>query len=205
MKNQVVRFVKDESGATAIEYGLIAALIAVGIIAAARGLGSQIGATFNTVTTTMKLGANLLERRCRRAWGPFRGLHARGGRASRRTGWNGSCARGRQRLRALPCERSQDRDAMFEAAVLTVLPGAVAFAAAMDLLTMKIPNRISAVMVLAFFPLALLAGLDAWDIADHVAAGVLMLVLGRALVHPRLVRRRRRQADGGHRPVDRAG
>ena len=45
---------KDESGATAIEYGLIAALIAVGIIAAARGLGSQISSTFNTVTGTMK-------------------------------------------------------------------------------------------------------------------------------------------------------
>jgi len=53
MKKQVVRFVQDESGATAIDYGLIAALIAVGIIAAARGLGSQISATFNTVTTTM--------------------------------------------------------------------------------------------------------------------------------------------------------
>ena len=54
MKNLCARFVKDESGATAIEYGLIAALIAVGIIAAARGLGSQIGATFNMVTTTMQ-------------------------------------------------------------------------------------------------------------------------------------------------------
>jgi pilus assembly protein Flp/PilA len=54
MKNYVVRFVKDESGATAIEYGLIAALIAVGIIGAARILGSQISATFNTVTGTMK-------------------------------------------------------------------------------------------------------------------------------------------------------
>ena len=53
MQNHVMRFVKDEAGATAIEYGLIAALIAVGIIAAARGLGSQIGATFNTVTSTM--------------------------------------------------------------------------------------------------------------------------------------------------------
>ena len=53
MKSQVMRFVQDDSGATAIEYGLIAALIAVGIIAAARGLGSQIGATFNTVTSTM--------------------------------------------------------------------------------------------------------------------------------------------------------
>ncbi|HSR79682.1 MAG TPA: Flp family type IVb pilin [Hyphomicrobiaceae bacterium] len=45
MQNHIERFVKDEAGATAIEYGLIAALIAVGIIAAARGLGSQIGAT----------------------------------------------------------------------------------------------------------------------------------------------------------------
>ena len=54
MKNYVVRFLKDESGATAIEYGLIAALIAVGIIAAARGLGSQIGLTFNTVVDEMK-------------------------------------------------------------------------------------------------------------------------------------------------------
>ena len=53
MQNHVMRFVKDESGATAIEYGLIAALIAVGIIAAARGLGSQISATFNTFTSTM--------------------------------------------------------------------------------------------------------------------------------------------------------
>jgi len=54
MQSHINRFVKDESGATAIEYGLIAALIAVGIIAAARALGSQIGETFNTVTTTMK-------------------------------------------------------------------------------------------------------------------------------------------------------
>jgi pilus assembly protein Flp/PilA len=54
MKNHIKRFAKDDSGATAIEYGLIAALIAVGIIAAARGLGSQIGDTFNTLTTTMK-------------------------------------------------------------------------------------------------------------------------------------------------------
>ena len=73
---------------------------------------------------------------------------------------------------------------MFEAAVLMVLPGAVAFAAAMDLLTMKIPNRISVLMVLAFLPLALLARLSAWDIADHVAAGLLMLALGVLLFIP---------------------
>ena len=53
MKNFVSRFVKDESGATAIEYGLIAALIAVGIIGAARLLGSQISATFTNVSTEM--------------------------------------------------------------------------------------------------------------------------------------------------------
>jgi prepilin peptidase CpaA len=73
---------------------------------------------------------------------------------------------------------------MLETAVLTVLPGAVAFAAAMDLFTMKIPNRISVLLVLAFFPLALLAGLDGWVIADHVSAGVLMLVLGVLLFIP---------------------
>ncbi len=73
---------------------------------------------------------------------------------------------------------------MFELAVLTVLPGAVAFAAAMDLLTMKIPNRISAVMVLAFFPLAVLMGLGAWDILNHVAAGLGVLVLGVLLFIP---------------------
>lgn len=73
---------------------------------------------------------------------------------------------------------------MFELAVLTVLPGAVAFAAAMDLLTMKIPNRISAVMVLAFFPLAVLMGLGAWDILNHVAAGLGVLALGVLLFIP---------------------
>jgi pilus assembly protein Flp/PilA len=43
------RFWNDESGATAIEYGLIAALIAVAIIGGARALGTNIGATFNNV------------------------------------------------------------------------------------------------------------------------------------------------------------
>ena len=54
MANDFKRFLEDESGATAIEYGLIAALIAVGIIAAARLLGTQISATFTTVSTAMQ-------------------------------------------------------------------------------------------------------------------------------------------------------
>jgi pilus assembly protein Flp/PilA len=53
MQNLIARFVKDESGATAIEYGLIAALIAVVIIGAAQALGTQIKTTFTTVTTEM--------------------------------------------------------------------------------------------------------------------------------------------------------
>lgn len=54
MQKFVARFVKDESGATAIEYGLIAALIAVGIITAAKSLGTQINTTFNSVANGMK-------------------------------------------------------------------------------------------------------------------------------------------------------
>ena len=42
MKNLIVRFVKNESGATAIEYGLIAAGISVAIIAVVNGLGTQL-------------------------------------------------------------------------------------------------------------------------------------------------------------------
>ena len=52
--SKVFAFLKDESGATAIEYGLIAALIAVGIITAARLLGTEISTTFNKVTDNMK-------------------------------------------------------------------------------------------------------------------------------------------------------
>jgi pilus assembly protein Flp/PilA len=45
----IARFVEDESGATAIEYGLIAALISVAIIAATNTLGSNISNTFQKV------------------------------------------------------------------------------------------------------------------------------------------------------------
>jgi pilus assembly protein Flp/PilA len=53
MKSLLNRFAKDESGATAIEYGLIATLIAVAIIVGARALGSQLNSTFNTLSTTV--------------------------------------------------------------------------------------------------------------------------------------------------------
>ena len=47
-------FLKNSKGATAIEYGLIAALIAVAAIAAMKGLGQQLTNTFNGVSTSVK-------------------------------------------------------------------------------------------------------------------------------------------------------
>jgi pilus assembly protein Flp/PilA len=54
MKNLVSRFVKDESGATAIEYGLIAAGIAIAIITAVNGVGSKLSTNFGTISTSLK-------------------------------------------------------------------------------------------------------------------------------------------------------
>jgi pilus assembly protein Flp/PilA len=54
MKNLVARFVKDQSGATAIEYGLIAAGISVAIIAVVTTLGSNLDATFTKVADKLK-------------------------------------------------------------------------------------------------------------------------------------------------------
>ena len=52
--NLISRFVRDESGATAIEYGLIAALIAVVIITGVTAVGTKLSTTFNSLTTVVK-------------------------------------------------------------------------------------------------------------------------------------------------------
>jgi pilus assembly protein Flp/PilA len=54
MTSLVSRFVKVQSGATAIEYGLIAAGISVAIIAVVNGLGTKLTATFTSVTDNIK-------------------------------------------------------------------------------------------------------------------------------------------------------
>jgi pilus assembly protein Flp/PilA len=54
MKNLVARFVKNESGATAIEYGLIAAGISLAIIAAVNGLGTNLSGKFTSINTSLK-------------------------------------------------------------------------------------------------------------------------------------------------------
>ena len=54
MKTLVSRFVKDQSGATAIEYGLIAAGISVAIIAVVQGLGTNLKNTCGSVSSALK-------------------------------------------------------------------------------------------------------------------------------------------------------
>ena len=56
MQNLMSRFIKDESGATAIEYGLIAALIGVGIVGGASILGGELNNKFNDAGTIVKNG-----------------------------------------------------------------------------------------------------------------------------------------------------
>ena len=51
--SKVIAFLRNESGATAIEYGLIAAGIAIAIIVAVNGLGTQLNTTFTTVSTDL--------------------------------------------------------------------------------------------------------------------------------------------------------
>ena len=54
MTKFVTRFLKDESGATAIEYGLIAALISVVIIGALTALGTTLNTKFTSISTQLK-------------------------------------------------------------------------------------------------------------------------------------------------------
>ncbi len=58
MQNLVTRFIKDESGATAIEYGLIAALIAVALIAGATAIGDSLDGKFKLVAGELATADN---------------------------------------------------------------------------------------------------------------------------------------------------
>jgi pilus assembly protein Flp/PilA len=53
LKSVFQKFLADESGATAIEYGLIAAGIAIAIITAVQGVGTQMKANFNSISTEL--------------------------------------------------------------------------------------------------------------------------------------------------------
>jgi pilus assembly protein Flp/PilA len=58
MLKTLMTFVKDESGATAIEYGLIAALVAVGLIAALTALGDSLSTIFYTISSELDTASN---------------------------------------------------------------------------------------------------------------------------------------------------
>jgi len=58
MSNLFARFVKDESGATAIEYGLIAALIALAIIVGAGALGNSLNSKFQAIANKLNTTNN---------------------------------------------------------------------------------------------------------------------------------------------------
>jgi pilus assembly protein Flp/PilA len=54
MRSMLARFLKNDAGATAIEYGLIAAGISIAIIVAVQGVGSGLNTTFTSVSTALK-------------------------------------------------------------------------------------------------------------------------------------------------------
>ena len=66
---------------------------------------------------------------------------------------------------------------MYQLALLTIFPIAVIYAAATDLFSMTIPNRISIALVAAFFCMAPFAGLGLQDVGMHVLAGLTMLAI----------------------------
>lgn len=67
---------------------------------------------------------------------------------------------------------------MLDTPLLLIFPAAMAFAAAMDLVSMTIPNRISVALAGAFVVVAAWAGLPATDVLSHLGAGTLMLIVG---------------------------
>jgi pilus assembly protein Flp/PilA len=67
----LIRFMKDEEGATAIEYGLIAALIAVVIITALTALGGNLKGVFTSVRSEERRVGKECRRLCRSRWSPY--------------------------------------------------------------------------------------------------------------------------------------
>jgi len=57
MIGQLIGFIKDEDGATAIEYGLIAALVSVAAIGALSAMGNSLSTMFNSVASTLSTAA----------------------------------------------------------------------------------------------------------------------------------------------------
>ena len=76
---------------------------------------------------------------------------------------------------------------MSEYPLLLLFPAAMAFAGAMDLLTMTIPNRISMVLIGTFVVCAVIAGLSIEQFAMHIACGAVILLIGIGMFAARLL------------------
>ncbi|CAO4167188.1 Flp family type IVb pilin [Methylorubrum populi] len=57
MKNVAKRFIADESGATAIEYGLVAAMMGIAVVTVFKAFGSSLGSAFGTIGTALNTQA----------------------------------------------------------------------------------------------------------------------------------------------------
>lgn len=75
---------------------------------------------------------------------------------------------------------------MIDQSLLLLFPAVMAFAAAMDMLTMTIPNRVSLLLIASFFVAAYVAGLPAQQVAMHLATGGVVLLVGFALFAARV-------------------
>src|SRR3954471_8163196 len=92
---------------------------------------------------------------------------------------------------------------MADIALLTTFPALMAYAAASDLVTMTIPNRLSLALIAAFAAFALAAGLPWGAILTHVAAGALVLAVCFGLFAFRWIGGGRRQARSRRRALAR--
>ena len=204
----IKRFIRDEKGATAIEYGLIAAGISVAIITVVATVGTSLNTTFTSVadrsaskrlsaSTRASASLSVCARRSplRRAL-PLRALL---------TEPQGAAALDvRPQSEAAPRRVIEFEPIMLaDAARLMLFPALMAFAASSDLLTMTISNRVSLILVGGFFVLALVIGMSPAVILTHIGAAGPGAGRGLRLLCAGLDRRRRRQARGRDRALAR--
>ncbi|MDF2798244.1 MAG: peptidase [Devosia sp.] len=164
--NIFARFAKDESGATAIEYGLIAALISVAIITAITLLGGNLGTLFTGIAGRL----NVTERREEQL-------------AALPLSFTGS-----KRLLHHPLTTPRHARAWrslyrwwsshLSTIALLFFPFAMAFAASSDLLTMRISNKLVLLLVAGFALMALAIDLPLELVAMHIACALAVLVVG---------------------------
>ena len=175
MKNLVSRFVKDESGATAIEYGLIAAGIAIAIITVVNGLGTTLSTQVRTHLDLAEVSDGCELFKGPGLPGPLSFLQSARRNQHAAVGYSSNvqfpafpdCSLLVTRLGQRPgprVNRSLRELMILDTARLLLFPALMAFAAASDLFTMTISNRVSLALIAGFVALAVLGGMGLHDI-----------------------------------------